>query len=315
MIYTLTLNPSMDLYIKSDSPVNTGLNRCASQKLKAGGKGINVSYVIKTLSDLGYLKTNPLTSDVKTTALGFIAGNIGDFFASEINKDGLSSNFIRLDSGNTRINTKITSSDSEYEINGAGPFVSSSDIDRLKSVLSSLSSSDFLIISGSFPPGFDVNDLTDILSLLNEHGISFAADIAGKYLSYVLPFKPLVVKPNLSELEEFLGVKISPEDIDEIYKASLELKAKGAQNVIVSLGADGALLLDDNSELYLESARKSDRTVSSTVGAGDSLLAGFIYALSKGLSSQESFRFGNDVAAAAVFGGGPSELLTEMIKK
>ncbi len=315
MIYTLTLNPSLDLYIKSDSPVEAGLNRCADQKLKAGGKGINVSYVIKSLSEGGFLKSNSLMPDVESTALGFIAGNIGDFFASEISKDGLASNFVELEFGNTRINTKITSSDGEYEINGAGPFVSPTDILKLMSVLSSLGSNDLLIISGSFPPGFDETCLVDILNILREHSVSFAADIAGKYLSYVLPFRPLIVKPNLSELEEYLGYHISPEDTDEVYKAALILKNKGAQNVIVSLGADGALLLDDKSELYLESARKSNHTVSSTVGAGDSLLAGFVYALSKGLSSQDAFRFGNDVAAAAVFGGGPSELLTEIIQK
>lgn len=265
MIYTLTLNPAIDYILALDSLKVGKINRSVNENIYFGGKGINVSLI---LSELG----------VKSVATGFVAGFTGDALIKGISSDNIKCDFVNLEKGITRINVKIRHGE-ETDINTQGPIVDESDIYRLFKILDNTASGDLLILSGSVPSNLPQDIYEKIMQRLKLKGVGFIVDAQGELLLSTLKYNPFLIKPNLDELGEIFSVKI--ENNEDAIKYARELRKMGAKNVIVSLGKDGAVLLDEKDREYYISACKGD-TVDS-VGAGDSMLAGFIagYLLNK----------------------------------
>lgn len=266
MIYTVTLNPALDYYmnVPGDLSLNA-TNRSSGEKFEFGGKGINVSAV---LAQLG----------IESVALGFIAGFTGDELERAVEKTGCKTDFIRLESGLTRVNVKIKGA-GETEINAAGPYIPPEKLKILFEKLGRLCRDDILVLSGSVPPNLPQDIYARLLSCLPDGKIKTVADTTGAALLGILKFRPFVIKPNLAELEELCSGKCRSRE--EIIAAAKRLQALGAQNVLVSLGADGALLLTADGET-LSSPAVGGKAVN-TVGAGDSMLAGFIAGSSQGM--------------------------------
>lgn len=258
MIYTLTFNPAIDYAMYVDSFSEGITNRSSREVLYFGGKGINVSIM---LSHLG--KEN--------TALGFIAGFTGDALEKAVQESGVNTDFIRLQKGVTRINFKLKG-ETETEINAAGPDITENDTEKLFEKLDKLKSGDTLILSGSVPPSMPKDIYAKICTRLGGKGIRFVADASRELLLQMLKFRPFVIKPNLQELQETLGRKLETDS--EIIDAAKELKAIGAENVLVSLGKKGAILVDADGNVH--KAHAVGGKAVNTVGAGDSMLAGFI---------------------------------------
>lgn len=264
MIYTVTLNPALD-YIMDASDISFGAtNRSVNESFSFGGKGINVSVV---LSRLG----------VPSVALGFVAGFTGEKLVNELENQGISTDFVKLGSGNTRINVKLRSDGEITEINASGPEITQSDLQKLLEKLDTLQEGDYLLLAGSVPKGMG-NIYADIMRRLEGRGINFVLDTAGEQLLTALPYKPFLIKPNRAELEEIMANVLPSEEL--IVSAARILQHKGAKNVLVSLGKDGAILLDESGRVHRMDARKI--TPVNTVGAGDSMVAGFIAGYRKG---------------------------------
>lgn len=264
MIYTVTFNPAIDYCLYTDT-LNFGkTNRSRLEKIFFGGKGINVSRV---LSNLG----------VESTALGFTAGFTGLELEKALTDFGIKTDFIRLKNGMTRINVKLKG-EIETEINASGPEITADDIELLFKKLDALTSGDILVLAGSIPPTLPDNIYEMILNRLNGKNITTVVDTTKNSLLSTLKYKPFLIKPNLDELSELCEKALANDK--EIANAALLLQQKGAQNVLVSLGADGALLLDKNGKIHRKSAAKI--TPVNTVGAGDSMVAGFLAGLQNG---------------------------------
>lgn len=264
MIYTITFNPAIDYIMHTDEIVQGATNRSKTEEIQFGGKGINVSVI---LSRLG----------ADTSALGFVAGFTGDELCRELMKSGIKSDFVRLDKGFTRINVKLKGG-YETEINAQGPEISSKDIEELLAKLDNVKQDDTVVLAGSIPSSLPDDIYEKIAKFLNTKDIRFAVDATGKLLLNVLKYKPFVIKPNIFELEEITGSKICSDN--DIITAAKSLQSLGALNVLVSLGADGALLLDEFGEIHRVKAHNI--TPVNTVGAGDSMLAGFLCGAEKG---------------------------------
>ena len=258
MIYTLTFNPAIDYVVHSGGIRLGGINRTESENIYYGGKGINVSLILKELG-------------VSSVALGFIAGFTGEAIDAGLTALGIRTDFIRLEEGNSRINVKIKAEE-ETEINGRGPFVGQKALDKLFMKLDKLTSSDILVISGSLPKGVPADVYETIAGKMSEKGVRLAADVGGELLRGILKYRPFLVKPNRQEAEEFAGIKADSEE--SITECARRLKKAGAENVLVSLSGDGALLLDEAERLHRIKAHRGE--VVSSVGAGDSMLAGFL---------------------------------------
>ena len=271
MIYTLTLNPSVDYYLHTDSLVIGATNRSKSENLIFGGKGINVSLMLKELG-------------TDSTALGFIGGFTGDALESYLESIGQKTDFVKLKKGITRINVKIKS-DVETELNSAGPDVSTDEYEKLISKLNTLKDGDTLILAGKIPPSIPASAYAEISAMLSDRNIRIVVDAEGDSLLSSLKYNPFLIKPNLAELEGAVGKKLK--SIDDISSAAQYLQNLGAKNVLVSLGKEGALLLDEQSNIHLQSA--PDVTVINTVGAGDSMLAGFLATIDKGYKTALEF--------------------------
>ena len=276
MIYTLTLNPSLDYLL--DTPVfEIGkTNRSTHESLHFGGKGINVSYMLKELG-------------IPSVCLGFVAGFTGDALCDMLEKEGLSTDFIRIDSGDTRINVKIKSG-SITEINARGVVPSKDDLDKLFEKLGSLSDGDTLILAGSTPKGCD-DIYAEIMQKLSHKNIRFVVDTSGQKLLDCLKYNPFLIKPNVDELSEIFGKEL--ED-DEIIEKAKQLQMLGAVNVLVSMGKDGAILVDEGGNVYKVIPIKIKPV--STVGAGDSMVAGFVAGVEKGYDY--ALKLGNICGAA-----------------
>ncbi len=258
MIYTLTVNPSLD-YIVSVEDFATGkVNRSTGEILKAGGKGINVSIVLNNL-------------DVDNTALGFVAGFTGQEIVRRIKEKGIRSDFIELAKGNSRINVKLRSNE-ETEINGAGPDISDDDVKLLYSKLSKLGSEDILILSGSIPQCLPQSFYSDIMKYLKGHNVLYVVDATRDLLMKSLEYNPFLIKPNNHELGEIFGVQLK--DKDEVAIYAKKLQELGARNVLVSMAGEGAVLVTENGDVKKSSAPEC--TLVNSVGAGDSMVAGFI---------------------------------------
>ena len=258
MIYTVTFNPALDYVIHVDQLELGETNRCSREELYFGGKGVNVSLVLKELGR-------------ESTALGFIAGFTGEALAQFLQEQGIRAEFIRLKEGLTRINVKMTGAQ-ETEINAQGPKIDDEAIAALFEKLDTLVAGDTLVLAGSIPSTLPADIYEQILARLQGKGIRCVVDATGKLLMNVLKYNPFLIKPNHRELEELVGRALNGSA--EIAAGAKELQALGARNVLISRGKDGALLLDENGAVS-EMPAVGGKPVN-TVGAGDSMVAGFI---------------------------------------
>ncbi len=257
MIYTLTLNPALDLVMQADNISVGETHRSTREKIFFGGKGVNVSRVLKALGR-------------QSVALGFIGGFTGSALESFLKQKGIKTDFTVIDD-NTRINVKLKG-DSATEINAAGPTVTDKNIGDLLIKLEQITDGDTLVLSGSIPRGAPSNIYEIILSKLTDRDIRVVLDTTGDALLSALHYKPFLIKPNLPELEELADKPLKTDE--DIISAAWQLKNKGARNVLVSLGDKGALLLDENGAILRKEAFKIKAV--NPVGAGDSMVAGFI---------------------------------------
>lgn len=258
MIYTVTFNPALD-YVMTVNNLQTGeINRADSEQMNYGGKGINVSAILSRLK-------------MENKALGFIAGFSGDKLAEMLNADGIDNDFVKLNNGFTRINVKIKS-DNETDINANGPDIHKEDLEKLFEKLDALKEGDYLVLAGSIPKSLPDNIYENILERLKNRNIKFVIDATGDLLLNVLHFKPFLIKPNHHELGELFDVKIK--EYDDIVKYSKLLQEKGAENVLVSCGKKGAVLLDSQGNTY--KIGNVPGKIISSVGCGDSMVAGFV---------------------------------------
>ena len=296
MVYTLTLNPSLDYVMYPASYLKKGgTNRSEKEELRAGGKGINVSVVLKNL-------------DVPTKALGFIAGNTGDEIEGTVRSIGIRTGFIMLPfkNGMSRINVKIRvpyedaseKGFEETELNAAGPIVEDGSVDELCDQIERLSEGDVLVLAGSMPNQAPEDMLERILSSVPEN-VKTVVDMTGDRLKRALPFGPFLVKPNLEELCQAAGRELTDEK--DIVSEAQKLQKSGAENVIVSMGADGAILLDKTGEIH--KCKAPEGKALGAFGAGDSMTAGFI----KGFLDEHDYgyalKLGIAAGSAAVFEG------------
>lgn len=281
MIYTLTLNPAIDYLVFVDDFESGRLNRSKKEYKFAGGKGINVSRVLKNIG-------------LKSKAFGFIGGFSGDYLESLLKKEDIESDFVRVN-GDTRINIKLKSN-KETEINANAPEIKENDIDLLLQKIDELKEDDLLILAGNIPSTMPKNIYEIILKKLDKKGIKAVVDTTKESLLCTLKYKPFLIKPNIVELEELFDVKI--ETKQEIIKYSKELLKKGAKNIIVSMGKDGALFVNENN-IYKADAPKGK--LINSVGAGDSMVAGFIYKYIETKDLLESFKYSVASGSATAF--------------
>lgn len=264
MVYTVTFNPAIDYVVWMDGLKTGSLNRTASEKILWGGKGINVSAV---LAQLG----------VGSKALGFVAGFTGRAIRDGVSSMGVETDFVELREGCSRINVKIRSAE-ETEINGQGPGIPEEAIERLYEKLDVLRDGDLLVLAGSIPGTLPNNMYERILARLSHRKIKAVVDATGELLLNVLKYRPFLIKPNDRELGELFGVNLK--SAEEILSCAEKLRKMGAVNVLVSMGGEGAILLDEYNRVHRCGVCKG--TVRNSVGAGDSMVAGFIAGSEKG---------------------------------
>ncbi len=283
MIYTVTLNPSLDYVVDVDDFELGRTNRAVSERLYAGGKGINVSFVLK---NLGF----------ESTALGFSAGFTGEEIKKQIQERGITENFITVLNGQSRINIKLRGQQ-ETEINGRGPDIEKEHIQQLLKKLSVLSPGDYLILAGSVPMKINDTIYYDILKTLDKKGIKAVVDTTGDLLLNVLKYHPFLIKPNIHELSELFSTEIKTKE--EVVQYGLKLQDMGAQNVIVSMAGDGAIFICENGEIYKSEAPKG--VVKNSVGAGDSMVAGFLAGFCETKDFAKAFKMGVCTGSASAF--------------
>lgn len=287
MIYTLTLNPAVDYYIDMESFEEGDLNKVNNAYTLAGGKGINVSKVLKNFN-------------IESIALGFCGGFTGDYIKKDIKECGIKENFIYLEEA-TRINIKLKTSKSESEIAGKSPNISKEKVHELLNYIkNNIKENDILVLSGSVPNSIESSIYKDIISNANKN-IKVILDARDEAFKIGLKEKVFLTKPNKKELGEYFNKKI--ESTDDIIKYARELIKDGSKNVIVSLGKDGSVLVTEN-EVYIGNAPKGK--LISSVGAGDSMVAGIVYGLSNNLSIVDSYKY----AIASGSSTACSEMLT-----
>lgn len=283
MIYTLTINPSLDYVMEMDKLIVGEMNRSKNTYLLPGGKGINVSQVLKNLS-------------IENVAILPVAGFTGEKLLHMLSEKGITYEAVRLKQGDTRINVKVLGQ-VETELNAGGPDMTEDEKNALISKVESLSDDDYLILSGSVPKGLGEYFYADLMSYLQEKKVRVILDTIGENFKNALAKKPFLVKPNKEELESLFNVKT---DTDE---ALLELAKKvqkmGAENVLVSLGKDGAMLLTEDGNVFYAEAPKGK--VVNTVGAGDSMVAGFVAEYTKSMDMEKALKWGIAAGSASAF--------------
>ena len=258
MIYTLTLNPSIDHYIRIKRTEKGSVNRASSSRTVCGGKGINVSCVLAEL-------------DIDSTALGFTAGFTGEAIENGIRNNRITTDFIRLREGISRINIKIKAGE-ETEINGQGPHINDDELNSLFEKLDHIHNGDTLILAGSVPNTLPDDVYERMLERLKDKDIRIVVDATKKLLVNSLKYKPFLIKPNRQEISEIFDVPVETEEDTEKY--AKKLMEMGAQNVLISLGGDGAMLIDEFGNKHKMGVVKEK--VINTVGSGDSMVAGFV---------------------------------------
>lgn len=283
MINTITLNPSLDYVVKVDNFKADALNRINSEQIYAGGKGINVSIVLKNLG-------------VDNTALGYVAGFTGDEILRQIKDHNVDCDFVKLQSGMSRINVKLKS-DGETEINGAGPDISEKDLKSLYEKINKLGKGDFLILSGSIPKSVPDDIYERIMKSLLDKEVEFIVDATKDLLLKVLKYRPFLIKPNHHELAEMFNVELKNDE--DIIAYGKKLQEMGAKNVLISMAGDGAILLPENGEPIKREVPKG--TLKNSVGAGDSMVAGFLCGYLKNKDLGEAFKMGIATGSASAF--------------
>lgn len=281
MIYTCTLNPSIDYVVAVDKMKLGILNRAKNTAYYPGGKGINVSRVLNKLG-------------VSNTALGFVGGFTGDYIIQSLKAEGITEQFTVVDEP-TRVNVKIKSR-VETELNGQGTVISNDKKKELLEKIGSLQEHDFLILAGSLPPGVTAEFYKTIAMKCREKGVQLVVDTSGEALTGILHYQPFLIKPNQHELGELFNVEI--ETFDQAVEYGNKLLEMGPENVIVSLGGDGALLINREMTAYANVPKGKLRN---SVGAGDSLVAGFIASFSQNGSFLEAFQYGIAAGSATAF--------------
>ena len=285
MIYTVTFNPAVDYVIHADK-INIGsVNRLQSEEIYFGGKGINVSVV---LSELG----------IRSKALGFVAGFTGDAIENGLKENGVETDFVHLKNGFSRINVKIKSG-VETELNGCGPDINDEALSELFDKLKMLKNGDMLVLAGSIPNTLPSDIYETILQFLADKDIKIVVDAAKDLLIKTLKFKPFIIKPNNYELEEIFGKSLETDE--EIADCAAKLKEMGAKNVLVSMAEKGALLLDENGVIH--KCGVCSGSVKNSVGAGDSMVAGFIAGLVDG-DYEYALKLGTACGGATAFSEG-----------
>ncbi|MGQ9412629.1 1-phosphofructokinase [Streptococcus pluranimalium] len=281
MIYTVTLNPSIDYIVRLDTVEVGQVNRMESDDKYAGGKGINVSRILKRLA-------------IDNTATGFIGGFTGRFITEELEKEGISTAFVPV-SQDTRINVKIKA-DQETEINGAGPVISEQELAALKDQLAHLTADDVVVFAGSAPSNLGNQVYKELLPIAKEAGAAIVCDFEGQTLLDSLGYQPLLVKPNNHELEAIFDVTLKT--LDDIETYARKILEMGAQNALISMAGDGALLVTENAAYF---AKPIKGQVKNSVGAGDSMVAGFTGELVKSGDALEALKWGVACGTATTF--------------
>ena len=289
MIYTVTLNPSLDYVVGVENFREGMVNRTARESILPGGKGINVSAMLHALG-------------AETTALGFLAGFTGEEIRNALQKQGVSEEFLFLKHGVSRINVKMKSA-KETEINGRGPEIEREDMERFLAQLENkIQKEDIVVLSGSLPNMLSVSAYLDIMRLAKRKDAKIIADVSGKVLEDVLPYRPFLVKPNHHELGALFGKEIHSKE-EAVFYAE-KLREKGAENVMVSLAEKGAVLLTEQG-VYFADAPQGE--VLNSVGAGDSSVAGFIYGFLKDGTFETALAFAVACGSATAFSEGIAE--------
>lgn len=293
MIYTVTLNPAVDYYIGLEEFQEGGLNQAKTAYTLPGGKGINVSKVLKNFGE-------------KSVALGFVGGFTGDYIKNDLKSEGIEENFVNI-KDMTRINLKIKTLSDESEVAGKSPNINDEEYKEFLSKIKDIKSGDILVLSGSIPTSLPKNIYEQIISELPK-GVKIILDTRGETLREVLKEGIFLVKPNNHELEDFFGEKYSTDD--EIIEAGKKLMKLGSENVLISLGKDGSILITKDG-VYRGNVPKGELV--SSVGAGDSMVAGIIYGLSTGKTMEETYRYGIASGSSTAFSQGLTDF--ESMKK
>ena len=299
MIYTVTFNPAIDYLVYVPELSVGSIIRSEKESTFCGGKGINVSLILQELG-------------IESTATGFLAGFTGSAIEQALSGGAIRTDFVHLKEGLTRINVKIRSGQ-ETDINARGPAISDSEIGELLKKLEILKSGDILVLAGSIPNTLPSDIYEKIMEQLSGRGILFVVDATGDLLMNSLKYKPFLIKPNNDELGEIFGVKISTPE--EALKYAEELRKTGAVNVLVSMGSKGAVLIDENGEKHSFGA--IDGKVVNTVGAGDSMVAGFIAGYLQKGDYEYALKLGSAAGAATAFREGVAkrEEIVELLSK
>ena len=284
MIYTVTLNPSIDYVVNMEQLVEGMVNRVSTEHFYAGGKGINVSQILNQ-------------HGISNRALGFISGFTGNFIEGSLKEKGIDTDFIRLSEGYSRINMKIKTTTDETEINGMGPHIPKTEIDKLYRQLDLLTADDTLVLAGSIPATLPDDFYEKMMEHVQDRGVKVVVDATKNLLLNVLTYRPFLIKPNHHEIAEMFGVTIST--TEDLLQYGNRLKAMGARNVLISMGGDGAILLAENGEVYRSNVPKG--VVKNSVGAGDSMVAGFIAGYEKTQCYEQALRLGAASGSATAF--------------
>ena len=299
MIYTITLNPSLDYLVSVENLALGMTNRTQKEHIVAGGKGINVSIVLKNLG-------------IESRLLGFVAGFTGEEICKQMEKLKLQPKFISLKKGLSRINVKIRST-KETEINGQGPEPTKEELNRLLSQLEELKAEDILVLSGSIPSALSPDLYKEIMEQVKEKEVKVVVDATGKLLMNVLPLKPFLIKPNHHELGELFDVEIT--SVEQVKQYAKKLQEQGARNVLVSMAKEGAVLVAEDGKAYYMNAPEGDAV--NSVGAGDSMVAGFLYGYLTEKDMQKAFRYSVCTGSATALSEGfaTKEEVDQLVEK
>lgn len=285
MYYTITLNPAVDMLVRPEKLELGKLNRTSEAEYVVGGKGINISMLLNNI-------------DKKTKALGFIAGFTGEFIKKELEKQGVSTDFVET-SGKTRINIKLIADD-ETEVNGQSSAITKENLEDFYEKLDVLTPVDTVFLSGNIITGMQTSDFVNIAEKIKQQGSKLIIDSNKDLVIETLKYSPFIVKPNQFELGEMFGVKIS--SIDSILEYAKKLQDKGAKNVLVSRGGEGALLLTETGDVYIVNVAKGK--IVSTSAAGDSMLAMFVAKYDETKDYKEALKYASAAGGATSFSAG-----------
>lgn len=283
MIYTVTLNPSLDYFVTVDNFALGKTNRTGEEQMLPGGKGLNVSMVLKNLG-------------VDNTALGFTAGFVGREIVRRIGEMGIHTQLITLEEGNSRINVKLKNIEGT-EINGMGPDIPKQYLDQLMARISNMADGDYLVLAGSIPSTVPNSIYKDMMIALKERGVEVIVDATGELLRQVLPHKPFLIKPNNHELGALFGVELHTRA--EVIPYAKKLQEEGARNVLISMAGKGAVLVAEDGRVFEMDAPRGE--LKNGVGAGDSMVAGFLAGWLEQRDYEFAFKMGVCTGSASAF--------------